>query len=341
MRPLLLLALLLAGAVTPATGATDCLPVIPLALTIRIGTEPPGPALLIGGDAPALRIVDAQTGDTLWSAGAAPPATQRFAAMTSAFAGSFIALDTNRDGLHDRLYAGDLAGQLWRFDLHNGAAAANFASGGVFADFRNAAGRGFHAPPDVSLAKVTVAMPWFEIALGTAAPGRVGANNRFYVLRDHAPFESWTDAQYRNWQPLRETDLLPVTTAGEPARSRAQAGWFIELHTGDVLTASLTVAGRTLFAIAESSATISTDCRSAFSIATLDLVQVRLLPASPREWRSPLPGTIALGTSFAFKAAGTDTAATSAHCTFGAAYVPGCDVDLRPRRTWWRREDAE
>ncbi len=74
---------------------------------------------------------------------------------------------------------------------------------------------GFRAPPDVSLAAPAGVAPWFDIALGTAAPGHVAANNRLYLLRDHAPFDAWTDAQYRDWQPLREADLLQVTTAGE------------------------------------------------------------------------------------------------------------------------------
>ncbi len=119
-----------------------------------------------------------------------------------------------------------------------------WASGGVFADFSNNAGRGFVAPPDVSLAAPPRAAPWLNIALGTAAPGYPAANNRFYVLRDYTPFAARTDAQYRDWQPLHETDLLRVATAGLPPQEEVVAGWFIELGTGEVITAAVTVAGQ-------------------------------------------------------------------------------------------------
>ncbi len=88
---------------------------------------------------------------------------------------------------------------------------------------------------------------------------------------------SWSDAQYRDWPPLREADLLHVTALDEPPRTDIQAGWFIELHGGDVLTASLTVAGRTVFAIADTPSTALDGCRATFSIATADLVQARVL----------------------------------------------------------------
>ncbi len=336
-----LLCLLLAWPCANALAAApaSCLTVAPLPMVVQIGTGAPRQVLLIGGSAPAMRVVDAATGDTLWSAGTSTTASQRFLAMTEAFSGSFTALDSDGDGLHDRIYAGDLAGRIWRFDLHNGAAADAWASGGIFADFSNAAGRGFLAPPDVSLATAPGMAPWLHIAIGTAAPGQVDANNRFYVLRDYAPFESWTTRQYVDWQPLRDSDLLQVDGAGEPTGVAIQAGWFMELGHGDVLSAALTVAGRAVFAIAESATLDALGCRSAFSIATLALAagQVRHFADG---WRRPLDGEMALPAAFAV-AMGTDVNVSTALCTFGAARVTECDVDLRPRRTWWRREDAE
>lgn len=343
MRAALLLLLLLAHA-GPSTAAEsmDCVPVRPLQLTVRIGEATPAQrVLLAGGDAPALRIVDALTGATLWSAGAAAPATQRFAAMTSPFAGSLAALDTDNDGLHDRLYAGDLAGRLWRFDLHNGAPAAAWASGGVFADFSNDAGRGFRAPPDVSLAAAPRAAPWLNIALGTAASGHVAASNRFYVLRDYAPFTAMTDAQYRDWPPLREADLLRVPTIGEPADEEIVSGWFIELGDGEVITAAVTVAGRTTVAIAAATTGTATGCRTSFSIATLQTATGRPLRDALGNWRRLLSTQLASDAAFALTmdAAGADP--SRALCTLGEERIADCDVDTAPRRTWWRRGNAE
>jgi hypothetical protein len=333
------LALLLAWCtgIAGAAELTSCLPLLPVALTVRIGDTAPVQALLSGGSAPALQVVDAHSGALLWSADAGSPAVQRFADMSAPFANSLIALDTDRDGLADRLYAGDLAGRLWRFDLHNGATADAWASGGVFADFSNAAGRGFLAPPDVVLMNPPGALPWFSIALGTAAPGHAGADNRLYVLRDAAPFDAWSDSQYRDWRPLQESDLARSTNTNQPADDALPAGWFIALGSGDVLTAAVTVAGRTTFAIADSLA----GCRSAFSIATLDLTQRRPLPDANGDWRTTLAGDLTIDTAFALAVDSTDTQTTSARCLFGESHVAACDVDMRPRRTWWRREDAE
>jgi len=335
-----LAALLMLACVPVMAGASaDCIPATPLPLLARIGPGEVHAALLVGGSMPALRVVDAASGATLWSADAAAGASQRFAAMTAAFAGSFAALDTDGDGLPDRVYAGDLAGRLWRFDLHQGAAADHWASGGIFADFSNELGRGFLAPPDVSLMAAAGAAPWFDIAVGTAAPGHAGADNRFYVLRDATPFTAWSDQQYRDWQPLREADLLHVTTAEPAADAVMDAGWFVELGSGDVLTASLTVAGRVVFAVAEAGAGVL-GCRSAFSLATLSLATTKLPTVAAGNWRRMLDGEQPLTTSFMLAVA-ADSGVATARCTFGDQHLADCDVDLRPHRTWWRREDAE
>ena len=342
MRAALLLWLWVLQAGAALAAETGCMPARPLLLNVRIGADTiPARVLLVGADTPALRLVDVQTGTTLWSAGAAAPVTQRFAAMTAPFAGSLTALDTDNDGLHDRLYAGDLDGRLWRFDLHNGAPAAGWASGGIFADFSNSAGRGFIAPPDVSLAAASRAAPWLNIAVGTAAPGRPAANNRFYVLRDYAPLMPWTDAQYRDWQPLLETDLLRVATAGAPPQDEVVAGWFIELGNGDVITAAVTAAGRTTVAIADSTPSAATGCRAAFSIATLHTASGNPQRDASGNWRRPLSTQQAAAAVFslAVDAAGSDPA--RARCALGDAPVAECDVDTRPRRTWWRRGHAE
>lgn len=338
-----LLWLLSAGAA--AAPLLECLPAPRIPIMVRIG-NPAGavtPAFLEGGAAPPLRVVDARTGALLWSAGPAAPVLQPFPAMHADFAGSLAVLDTDADGLHDRIYAGDLAGRIWRFDLHHGATADHWASGGVFADFSNTEGRGFVAPPDISLAAPAGAPPWLNIAVGTATPDGGRANNRYYVLRDYAVFDSWNDARYRALAPLRESDLLHVDNqpaADAPIRS----GWFVELGAGAVLTPSLTVAGRAVLAITESGASPATGCRVVVSVSA-----IRLDAATPafdldgngvidaRDWRIALPTPLPAATPFAL----TQTAADSMACALGGIAVPACDVDTRPVKTWWRREDAD
>src|SRR5690606_21319600 len=90
----------------------------------------------------ALYIVDAVNGELLWWAGVAD-ATQRFAApngaMRYSLPGGVKVLDLDTDGFADRLYAADVGGQVWRFDLWNGRDAASLATGGVIASLGAAA----------------------------------------------------------------------------------------------------------------------------------------------------------------------------------------------------------
>ncbi len=339
------LVIMLVALARPA-GATvrECLLPARLPITVRIGATPPVNAWLEGGNAPALRVVDAETGRVLWSADATPPVSQEFPAMQADFAGSLTAIDLDGDGLQDRIYAGDTAGRLWRFDLHHGVDVLRWASGGVFADLSSADGRGFVAAPDVSLVAPAGMAPSFHIALGTASLGATAARNRFYVLRDHAPFQSWDDAQYRDWRPLRDADLLRILPdepqpPADAAPTELHFGYFIELGNVEVLTGSLTVAGRAVFAMARSAPQTASGCRVATSIATLDLARGTLgtfdTDGGPR-WQMPLAELIRAGTDFSL----TTTGSTAA-CTLDEQPIPACDLDLAPRRTWWRREDAE
>jgi hypothetical protein len=168
----------------------------------------------------------------------------------------------------------------------------------------------------------------------------VDADNRFYVLRDYAPFESLTAAEYGDWTPLREADLSRVTTIGPSPGSRNPAGYYIELGSGEVITPSLTVAGRIVLAIAQTSAAPVTGCRSAFSVASLDLARGQPLLDAAGNWRRLLREDLPLSSvlSLATIASG---ASTSALCSLGDARVAECDVDLPARRAWWRRADAE
>ena len=86
----------------------------------------------------ALYIVDAYSGALLWSAGNdALEVDQSFAAMGRSMDYSIPArirvVDFDGDGYADRFYAGDMGGQIWRFDVTNGNSASTLVAGGVIA----------------------------------------------------------------------------------------------------------------------------------------------------------------------------------------------------------------
>ena len=77
-------------------------------------------------------MVDALTGELLWSAG--PSGTDlNNNRMVHSIPATVTVLDTDSDGFSDRMYVGDMGGQVWRFDITNGNARDSLVAGGVIA----------------------------------------------------------------------------------------------------------------------------------------------------------------------------------------------------------------
>jgi hypothetical protein len=95
-----------------------------------------------------------------------------------------------------------------------------------------------------------------------------------------------------------------------------------------------------VLAIAETGGAPVMGCRSAFSVATLDLGRGQPLLDAQGNWRRMLRGDLPLNAVLSL-AANTAGTATSALCSLGDARIAECDVDLPPQRSWWRRGDAE
>lgn len=323
---------------------SNCLPQVSLPITVRMAGSEPIHALLEGGLETPLSLTEISSGRLLWSAGSGPMAMQRFGAMDAGISGSLIAIDLDADGVHDRLYAGDMAARLWRFDLQQGATAADWATGGILADFSNNEGRSFLAAADLSWSGPDVAEPYLQIALGTAAPGNPGARNRFYVLRERDARVAWSAQQYAQWQAWHEDDLvlLPSTVLAAPA-SRAvdpdAHGWYVELNGGHIVAPSITVRGRTTLLIA-SVLPREGPCEIFARTASIDTTQLRLLPAvaDSGDWQMPLPGRVMPDAGFVLTQVAGTTVMT---CSVAGQPVTACDVDTRARKTWWLRTDAE
>ena len=325
------------GGISPS-----CLVARPVPVVVRIGADsPPVLALLQGGASPKITLVERDGGRLLWSASDLPPAAQQFDAMHAAFAGSFTVIDLDGDGVHDRLYAGDLAGRLWRFDLHHGAPPGQWASGGIWADFSTPTGRGFLAPPDVSLSRPPGQEPWLNIAVGTAHTADIDVANRFYVLRDRQSFDVWADSDYAKWQPLREKDLLAIGHTGDEARSMIDKGYYFDLGASDVLASSVTVSGRATLAL--STAVSGSDCQVAVTVSSFEIETAAPYQGLPRpgigSGTDTKPASIAVPASSGFVLTSIDP--DQAQCTLGGTHIAACDVDTSPVSIYWRREDAD
>lgn len=73
----------------------------------------------------AIYIVNATTGELIWSVSSTAGATKTHTNMTNSIVGGITALDRNNDGIIDHLYAADLGGQLFRVDFKGGVATAD------------------------------------------------------------------------------------------------------------------------------------------------------------------------------------------------------------------------
>jgi len=207
-------------------------------------------------------MIDAATGQLLWYAGG--PSGERgdggpdlsLPEMKHSIPGRVVVIDTDGDQFADRLYAADLGGRVWRFDLWNGRTRERLVTGGVLADLQGRERREFFYAPDVAL-MTDPAGSYYNLAIGSgnrSHPLDTVAHDRFYALRDRAPFGKMTQAEYSALSVITEEHLVDITDSPVDASLPADArGWKLELRwnggwTGEkVLAESLTVNGVIMF----------------------------------------------------------------------------------------------
>jgi type IV pilus assembly protein PilY1 len=231
---------------------------VPSVARVRVGGREHFVVIAGGGysDEPVVAhrifMLDAESGARLWSAGGPGGEGEpdlALPAMRYAIPARVSVLDTDGDGYADRLYTADTGGQLWRFDIANdGIAGGVIASlaGGLPEDAR----RFFH-PPDVALVRDPDG-PYFSLALGSGdrrAPLGTAIQDRFYSIRDRDPFTPLSQAEYDMRVPIRDGELVNVSTGFSSADVPHSApGWKIDLQPGEkVFTEATTVDGTILF----------------------------------------------------------------------------------------------
>jgi len=213
----------------------------------------------------SLYIVDAVTGALLWSAGKTG-STYNFtdAKMTHSFPAPVAAMDTDSDLFIDRLYAADVDGKLWRFDITNGNEVGSLVTGGVLASIgdgalpagsRDAANnRRFYSGPDVATMAVRGARPFMNIAIGSGYRGHplnTDTQDRFYSIRDYDPFIPRAQATYTDSAIITDAKLVDVTDMTKKVTDK-DPGWKLNLNAPSwrgekSLSEATTAAGVILF----------------------------------------------------------------------------------------------
>jgi type IV pilus assembly protein PilY1 len=151
-------------------------------------------------------------------------------------------IDLNTDTFADRLYAADMGGQVWRFDIFNGQPAASLINGGVIAQLGGApvavppvaATRRFYYAADAALVNDEY-NNFLHVGIGSghrAHPNSLVNEDRFYALRDYDVFNTRTQAEYNTFTPTTDTGLVDITDDIDADVPVGSPGWRFELRDG-------------------------------------------------------------------------------------------------------------
>jgi type IV pilus assembly protein PilY1 len=221
-------------------------------------------------------MLDAVSGEILWSAGPAddPNVNHKLdlGLMRHSITGDIRALDLSGDRFIDRMYAADLGGQVWRFDVQDGARADNLVAGGVMASVGGEqdpdTDRRFYYAPDISEIRCNGRV-FYNVAIGSgdrenpvsdtlgdADPGtpeiepKDPVENAFYSFRDYLLRTRVETGNYKSVCPAAaEGEILPpcfetivdgpgttlvdVTDDASAAVGGDSAGWKLRLTQED------------------------------------------------------------------------------------------------------------
>jgi type IV pilus assembly protein PilY1 len=218
----------------------------------------------------SIYIVDAVSGTLLWH-GSRDGVHKDFnvagRAMDYSIPARIRVVDLDGNGMADRMYAGDMGGQVWRFDIHNNQSATNLITGGVIAQLGGAPAaspplssvRRFYNAPDVAPVN-TKDYNFVHIGIGSGHRGHplsTANQDRFYALRDYG-LGVMTQAQFNALTPITDASLTPITTVDTDVPN-GSPGWRLDLNIGGwtgekVLAEARTFDGRVIFSTFQPSA---------------------------------------------------------------------------------------
>ncbi len=185
-----------------------------------------------------LYIVEAATGELIWSGLGSGSGTRFFGDMEYGFNAGIRAIDINRDSYVDQIYAADSGGQIWRFDVtqNHQSNVGSLIQGGVIADISDSASsaqRRFYNEPDVALIE-RGGERFLTVSIGSGAranPLDEVIQDRFYMIRQYDVFEApavyGKSADGSSSTPIIESDLINVSDSALPITN--EFGWYLDL----------------------------------------------------------------------------------------------------------------
>jgi type IV pilus assembly protein PilY1 len=220
----------------------------------------------------AVLAIDLATGTKLWEYYNNSSSNDR-QYMNFSLAANATITDLDRDGYIDRIYIGDVGGQLWKFDL----SAAATLSGGLVNNWTGK--RLFDAPPTAQTPPAGeyyaenpiygAPIPafdeqknlWVYFGTGDRNHPNKSSSNRFYGIKDNVGMT--------NGSPLTEANLVNVTSSN----ANATQGWYFILADTEKVLASADVFNKVVFFSTFTPTSIAA-CASGGGAAKLYAVQI-------------------------------------------------------------------
>lgn len=207
-----------------------------------------------------IHILDLVSGNELWRTGPDNGADLPLSTMTRAIPNKVSVIDFSGNGFADRMYASDMGGRIWRFDIFNGEAPADLVTGGVIAEL-GAEGTGattladtrrFYNSPDVSIfTDKQQNRRFIALSIGSgyrAHPFDLSANDRFYSLRDSNVFTKLTQSAYDTFPIIHDADLVEIGGQAGAIITSMNRGWKFTVPANQkILADSLTFDDQVLF----------------------------------------------------------------------------------------------
>ena len=177
----------------------------------------------------AIYVVDAETGNKIWSAGAGGDYPL---ALGNSIPSDVRIIDLDGNGFADRLYVGDMGGRVWRLDLeqHDITKSSGYQLADFAVDKSAADNRRFYYPPSVAFDRNHRLM----IAIGSgyrAHPAETTTEDRFFVFEDR---DAAIGPPSANRNALTVSNLGDITNDanGQAAYSNNHIGWYLRLNPG-------------------------------------------------------------------------------------------------------------
>lgn len=239
------------------------------------------------GEGAGIFMLDMETGVELWRAGSDGGADLPLPGMTRSIPSDVRVLDLSGDGYADRMYAADLGGQLWRFDIWNDNTPSNLVTGGVIGQFgaegNGAAGaadtRRFFATPDVSMfTDEHLDRRYLAISIGSgyrAHPLDKSAADRFYSMRDPDVMTQLTQLEYNGYSIAHDSDLVEVSGQAGVQLNSGDRGWKFTLPSGEKILAESRTFDDTVYFVSFEPEVASADpCQAGLSVNRLYRVSI-------------------------------------------------------------------